>query len=111
MFLVTTVIPWIKAVAPINALAHQSHQAEVARRLALAGGQQRREFGLRIGAGDIKVFGVEKEKVAGLATFVLPDARAPKRKSEIPAGLAISRERSSCSKAKAFSPLWNASSP
>lgn len=42
--------------------------------------------------GDIKVFGVEKNKVAGLKSIPLPDARAPKKKSEIPAGLAISRD-------------------
>ncbi len=43
--------------------------------------------------GDIKVFSIEKDgKVVGLKTFDLPDAKAPKRKQEIPAGLAVSRD-------------------
>ena len=42
--------------------------------------------------GDIKVFGVEKQKVTALKSIPLPEARAPKRKAEIPAGLAISKD-------------------
>ncbi len=43
--------------------------------------------------GDIKVFTVEKTgKVAPLKTLSLPDAKAPKRKQAIPAGLAMSRD-------------------
>ncbi|MDB6152727.1 MAG: Phosphoesterase family protein [Chthoniobacteraceae bacterium] len=42
--------------------------------------------------GDIKVFKVDKEKVSPLKTISLPDAKAPKRKQEIPAGIAVSRD-------------------
>ena len=43
--------------------------------------------------GSIKVFGVEKGgQVAGLFTMPLPPANAPRRKKEIPAGLAVSRD-------------------
>ena len=43
--------------------------------------------------GSIKVFGVGKDgKVAGLFTMPLPPANAPRRKAEIPAGLAVSRD-------------------
>jgi DNA-binding beta-propeller fold protein YncE len=43
--------------------------------------------------GSIKVFGVEKDgTVAGLFTMPLPPAKAPRRKAEIPAGLAVSRD-------------------
>ena len=43
--------------------------------------------------GSIKVFGVEKDGiVAGLFTIPLPPANAPRRKPEIPAGLAVSRD-------------------
>lgn len=42
--------------------------------------------------GDVKVFSVEKGVVAPHATFPLPEAKAPKRKPEIPAGLAVSRD-------------------
>src|ERR1017187_10181818 len=42
--------------------------------------------------GSIKVFGVGKDgTVAGLFTMPLPPANAPRRKPEIPAGLAVSR--------------------
>ena len=41
--------------------------------------------------GSIKVFGVAKDGVVtGLATLPLPPAKAPERKEEIPAGLAVS---------------------
>lgn len=41
--------------------------------------------------GNIKVFGVDKAgEVTGLTTWPLPEAKAPKRKEEIPAGLAVS---------------------
>ena len=43
--------------------------------------------------GSIKVFGVGKDgTVAGLFTMPLPLANAPRRKPEIPAGLAVSRD-------------------
>ncbi len=43
--------------------------------------------------GDIKVFSIEKDgKVVGLKTFALPDVKGAKRKQEIPAGLAVSRD-------------------
>jgi YVTN family beta-propeller protein len=43
--------------------------------------------------GSIKVFGVDKGgRVAGLFTMPLPPADAPRRKKEIPAGLAVSRD-------------------
>jgi YVTN family beta-propeller protein len=43
--------------------------------------------------GSIKVFGVDKSgQVAGLFTMPLPLANAPRRKKEIPAGLALSRD-------------------
>ena len=43
--------------------------------------------------GSIKVFGVEKDgRVAGLFTIPLPPANVPRRKAEIPAGLAISAD-------------------
>ena len=43
--------------------------------------------------GDIKVFGVSPEgQVSGLFSIALPAADAPRRKEEIPAGLAISRD-------------------
>jgi DNA-binding beta-propeller fold protein YncE len=43
--------------------------------------------------GSIKVFGVGKDgTVAGLFTMPLPPANAPRRKPEIPAGLAVSRD-------------------
>jgi len=43
--------------------------------------------------GTIKVFGLDAlGKVAGLASFPLPAADAPRRKVEIPAGLAVSRD-------------------
>ena len=42
---------------------------------------------------NIKVFGVDaKHTVTGLATLPLPPANAPKRKTEIPAGLAVSSD-------------------
>jgi DNA-binding beta-propeller fold protein YncE len=42
--------------------------------------------------GTIKVFGVSKEgKVAALTSFTLPPSDAPRRKLEIPSGLALSR--------------------
>jgi YVTN family beta-propeller protein len=40
--------------------------------------------------GDIKVFTVEKDVVKPWATFPLPNANAPRRAAEIPAGLALS---------------------
>lgn len=43
--------------------------------------------------GDVKVFGVSPEgQVKGLFSIALPKANAPRRKQEIPAGLAISRD-------------------
>ena len=42
--------------------------------------------------GDIKVFGVADGKVTAWRLIVLPEAKAPKRKAEIPAGLAVSRD-------------------
>jgi YVTN family beta-propeller protein len=43
--------------------------------------------------GDIKVFSVSRAgQVSGLFSIPLPDADAPRRKEEIPAGLAISRD-------------------
>jgi YVTN family beta-propeller protein len=43
--------------------------------------------------GSIKVFGVQKGgKVVGLFTMALPPANAPRRRAEIPAGLAVSRD-------------------
>ena len=40
--------------------------------------------------GSIKVFEVSGGRVRGLTTFPLPDAGAPRRKEEIPSGLAVS---------------------
>jgi hypothetical protein len=40
----------------------------------------------------VKVFAVDKGKVAALKLIALPEARAPKRKQEIPSGLAVSRD-------------------
>ncbi|MHA3774742.1 alkaline phosphatase family protein [Verrucomicrobiota bacterium sgz303538] len=42
--------------------------------------------------GDVKEFAVEKDKVTALRTISLPQAKAPKRKEEIPAGLAVSSD-------------------
>jgi YVTN family beta-propeller protein len=43
--------------------------------------------------GSIKVFGVAKDgRVTGLFTIPLPDAKAPRRKKEIPSGIAVSRD-------------------
>jgi len=43
--------------------------------------------------GSIKEFGVDsRHQVTGLRTIPLPDANAPRRKADIPAGLAISRD-------------------
>ena len=42
--------------------------------------------------GDIKVFVVEKGVARALTAFALPNANAPARKSEIPAGIAVSRD-------------------
>ncbi len=43
--------------------------------------------------GSIKVFGVSKEgNVEGLFSIPLPEANAPRRKEEIPAGLAVSKD-------------------
>ncbi len=43
-------------------------------------------------SGDVKVFGVSAEgQVKGLFSIALPEADAPRRKLEIPAGLALSR--------------------
>jgi len=43
--------------------------------------------------GSIKVFGIEQGgKVVGLFTLPLPPANAPRRRAEIPAGLAVSRD-------------------
>ncbi len=42
--------------------------------------------------GDIKVFGVDDGKVAGLFSIALPQADAPRRKQAIPAGLALSED-------------------
>ena len=44
--------------------------------------------------GSIKVFAVENNMVRGLASFALPEAKAPRRKEEIPAGLALSADAS-----------------
>ncbi len=41
--------------------------------------------------GDVKVFSVAQGKVSALQLIVLPEAKAPKRKAEIPAGLAVSQ--------------------
>jgi DNA-binding beta-propeller fold protein YncE len=40
--------------------------------------------------GDVKVFSVSGKKVSRLQRFSIPDAKSPKRKEEIPAGLAVS---------------------
>ena len=40
--------------------------------------------------GSIKVFGIDGGKISGLFSIALPDATAPRRKKEIPAGLALS---------------------
>ncbi len=40
--------------------------------------------------GSIKVFGVESGKISPQLSLALPEANAPKRKAEIPAGLALS---------------------
>ncbi|MCP4259998.1 MAG: bifunctional YncE family protein/alkaline phosphatase family protein [Planctomycetes bacterium] len=42
--------------------------------------------------GDVKVFSVNRKKVSRLRRFSVPDASAPKRKEEIPAGLAVSAD-------------------
>ena len=42
--------------------------------------------------GDVKVFAVDQGKVSALRLIVLPEARAPKRKAEIPAGIAVSAD-------------------
>ena len=42
--------------------------------------------------GDVKVFAVEQGKVSAQRLIVLPEARAPKRKAEIPAGIAVSAD-------------------
>jgi YVTN family beta-propeller protein len=43
--------------------------------------------------GDVKVFGVDEEgRVSGQGTIGLPPANAPRRKAEIPAGLALSAD-------------------
>ncbi|MEA3210255.1 MAG: hypothetical protein QOE70_3312 [Chthoniobacter sp.] len=42
--------------------------------------------------GDVKVFAVTKEKVTALKTLPLPEAKGLKRKQEIPAGIAVSRD-------------------
>ena len=43
--------------------------------------------------GDVKVFGVSSAgQVKGLFSIALPEAGAPRRKQEIPAGLALSRD-------------------
>lgn len=42
--------------------------------------------------GSIKVFGVEGDKISALFSIALPDATAPRRKKEIPSGLALSRD-------------------
>ncbi|MDB6023290.1 MAG: Phosphoesterase family protein [Pedosphaera sp.] len=42
--------------------------------------------------GDIKVFGVQSGKVAPLFSIPLPPANAPRRASEIPAGIAVSAD-------------------
>jgi YVTN family beta-propeller protein len=42
--------------------------------------------------GGIKVFGIAQGKVAGRFTIPLPPANAPRRKPEIPAGIAVSRD-------------------
>ena len=42
--------------------------------------------------GDLKVFAVQNGKVTALKTIALPEAKAPKRKAEIPAGIAVSRD-------------------
>jgi len=42
--------------------------------------------------GSVKVFGVDSDgQVSGLFSMALPHAKAPRRKEEIPAGLAVSR--------------------
>jgi YVTN family beta-propeller protein len=40
--------------------------------------------------GDLKVFAVEKDTVKPLAAWPLPEAKAPRRAAEIPAGIALS---------------------
>jgi DNA-binding beta-propeller fold protein YncE len=40
----------------------------------------------------VKVFAVANQKVTALKTIKLPEAKAPKRKQEIPAGIAVSRD-------------------
>ncbi len=43
--------------------------------------------------GDVKVFAVNQENsIAGFTTIAVPEAKAPKRKAEVPAGLAISAD-------------------
>jgi len=42
--------------------------------------------------GDVKVFSVKRKKVSRLKIFSVPNADAPKRKEEIPAGLAVSAD-------------------
>jgi YVTN family beta-propeller protein len=42
--------------------------------------------------GDVKVFSVNRKKVSRLRKFSVPDADAPKRKEEIPTGLAVSAD-------------------
>ena len=40
--------------------------------------------------GDVKLFSVKRKKISRLNRFSVPNANAPKRKEEIPAGLAVS---------------------
>ncbi|MBN1126645.1 MAG: bifunctional YncE family protein/alkaline phosphatase family protein [Sedimentisphaerales bacterium] len=42
--------------------------------------------------GDVKVFSVNGKKVSRFTRFSVPNARAPKRKEEIPTGLAVSED-------------------
>jgi YVTN family beta-propeller protein len=43
--------------------------------------------------GGVKIFSVEKgHKIKGIGGFALPDAKAPRRKEEIPSGLALSAD-------------------
>ncbi len=46
-------------------------------------------------AGNVKIFAVDKQrKVSALTTFAVPEARTPKRKMEVPSGLAVSADGS-----------------
>jgi len=42
--------------------------------------------------GDVKIFSVKRKKVSRLNRFIVPNANAPKRKEEIPAGLSVSMD-------------------